>query len=272
MTGGSLGLQNATNARDLGGLPTIDGRSVRRGVLYRANAFNRLTESDLDAVGRLKLACLVDFRHPHEIEIVGVDRLPAPPPGRIVALPLSGPEHDLFDTVGAMFRGPADPKMLAMWRAEHDRGGTVAAMRHLYRWFVSADAAAEAFGRALRLIADPEALPLLFHCTAGKDRTGWLAALVLSILRVDRAVIIEDYLRTNELNAASTAYLLGRLEEGIDKPEVILPLLQARVEYIDEAFAEVDRVYGGMDTYLTAGLGLDSDTLAALRTNLLTPR
>ena len=76
----SLGLEKATNARDLGGYRTRDGRVVRSGLLFRSNALNRLSDADVAAVGKLGLACLIDFRHQREIELVGEDRLPEPAP------------------------------------------------------------------------------------------------------------------------------------------------------------------------------------------------
>jgi protein-tyrosine phosphatase len=144
-------------------------------------------------------------------------------------------------------------------------------MRQLYRWFVSSPPARRTFGAAVRLIADDEALPLLFHCTAGKDRTGWLSAIVLSALGVERDQVIADYLLTEELNAASNEFLLTVLAKRMIDPLAAVPLLEARREYIEAAFAEADALFGGMDGYLRQGLGLDEATLAGLRSNLLSP-
>jgi len=258
-------LEKATNARDLGGLVTADGRRVRSGLLYRANALNRLSDADVTVLGGLGLACLIDLRHPHEIELIGPDRLPPVPPGRVVSLPLFYSDHDVFTTVSAVLSGRADDPSLDRLRD----GGAEAVMRELYRWFVEAPLARQAFGAALRIIADDEALPLLFHCTAGKDRTGWLAALVLSALGVERTVVAADYLRTNDLNAAGTAFVLAALAGRVDDPALLLPLLEARPVYLDEAFDAADRRYGGVDGYLTAGLGLDAASLDRLRGRLL---
>ena len=258
---GSLGLINAANARDLGGYPTADGRRVRRGLLYRASALHRLTEADVEAVRGLRLACLIDLRHPAEVELIGANRLPTPPPGRVLALPLLDPEHDIFGRIAsALARGSGAPAL--------PPGGTAGAMVDLYRWFVTAGLPREVCAAALRLIASPDGLPLMFHCTAGKDRTGWLAALVLSVLGVDRELIVDDYLRTNELNAEATAFLLSRYADKVADPGPIAPLFEARREYLEAAFAEVDRL-GGMDAFVRDGLGLSEAVLADLRTNLL---
>jgi protein-tyrosine phosphatase len=260
-----LGLVKASNARDLGGHITTDGRRVRRGRLFRASALHRLTDADVAAVGALRLASLIDFRHPHEIDLIGPDRLPDPPPRRVVSLPLFDPEHDVFTTVSAVLNGQTGEASVSPLRD----GGSVTAMRELYRWFVEAPMARQVFGAALRLIADEDALPLLFHCTAGKDRTGWLATLVLSALGVDRAAVTEDYLLTNDLNADSIAYVLASLADRVDDPGLLMPLLQARREYLDEAYAAAQRRYGSIEGYLTGGLGLEPAILDQLRANLL---
>lgn len=268
VTAVSLGLRNATNARDLGGLRTTTGRVVRPGVLYRANALNRLTDAEVELVARLKLACVIDFRHPAEVEIIGPDRLPDPPPAQVLTLGVYDPEHDLFTTVSSVLRGNGDAEAMARWHPDH--GGRVAdAMLELYRWFVSSAVASDAFATALRLIATPGALPMLFHCTAGKDRTGWLAAVVLSILGVDRADIFADYLRTNELNAPVMERVLARLATEQANPAHFVPLLEARREYLEEAFTEVDRRYGGLAGYLRDGLDLDQRVIERLREVLL---
>lgn len=261
----TLGLANATNARDLGGVATVDGRRVRRGLLYRANALNRLTDADLNVLDGLGLACVIDFRHPREIELIGPDRLPANPPRRLVSLPLFDPAHDVFTTVSAVLTGRAGDDSVARLRD----GGAVAVMRELYRWFIDAPMARQVFGAALRIIVDDGALPLLFHCTAGKDRTGWLAAVLLGALGVDRDTVNADYLRTNELNAPGIAYVLAALAGRVDDPALLLPLLEARAVYLQEAFDAVDRHFGGLDGYLSAGLGLDAATLDRLRSRLL---
>jgi protein-tyrosine phosphatase len=263
--GVTLGLANATNARDLGGLITADGRRIRTGRLFRANALNRLTEADIEAVAALGLACVIDLRAEREVEMVGPDRLPFPPPGQLVALPLSDPDNQVFAAVTALAKGalteasaPLDPDVLA------------SEMLRAYRWLATSEPARAAFRRALRLMADPRSLPLLFHCTAGKDRTGWLAAVVLSALGVDRAVIAADYLRTTELSQPGIAFMIGRLERnGVANGSAVLPMLEARPEYLAEAFAAVEQEYGHMGAYLRDGLGADDTVIAGLRANLL---
>ena len=262
----SLGLEKAPNARDLGGYVGADGRTVRRGVLFRADALHRLSPGDIERVGALGLACVIDLRSPDEAAVVGLDRLPSPGPAQLVALPLHDPDNKIFVSVGAMLGRPG--ALALPMDAIRD---AAAIMEELYRWFVASPAARQTFAAAVRIIAARDALPLLFHCTAGKDRTGWLSAILLSALGVSRDEVIADYVRTEERNAAGNEYLLTVLAGRLDDPQAAVPLLQARREYVEAAFAEVDLRYGGMAGYLRDGLGLGDATIADLRAHLLEP-
>ena len=218
----SLGLEKAPNARDLGGYLGAQGRRVRRGQLFRADSLHRLSEADLAVLAQLKLSCVIDMRSPGEVISVGADRLPTPPPAQLVSLPLYDPAEKIFVGVGVLL-GRSTAAELPVG----DSASAVHLMRELYRWFVRSPLARQTFAAAVRLIADDEALPVLFHCTGGKDRSGWLSAILLSALGVDRAQVIEDYLRTEELNAASNEFLLARFSRRLPDPQVALPLLQA---------------------------------------------
>jgi protein-tyrosine phosphatase len=266
----TLGLINATNARDLGGFGTADGRRTRRGRVFRANALNRLTDDDVLALGRLGLVHVVDFRHDEEIKLTGPDRLPDIPACRLVPVPIFDPDHDVFTLVNAALgrrRRSADTSAEAA--PLEFPISTDVAMVALYRWFVTSPLAREAFAQVVRLVATAESLPLLFHCTAGKDRTGWLSAVLLTALGVDRDSIRADYLLTNELNAAGNAHIIAQVGARLADPAALAPLLEARLEYLDAAFDQAEDSYGGMDGYVREGLGLDEAVLDALRDNLL---
>src|SRR5262249_60283056 len=102
----ALGLVDAANARDLGGLSAADGRQIRPGQVFRANALNRLTDADIDVLAKLELSCVVDLRSEYEIQMIGPDRLPSPAPARLIGLPLADPDHGFFAPVTAAI--PAD--------------------------------------------------------------------------------------------------------------------------------------------------------------------
>jgi protein-tyrosine phosphatase len=262
----TLSLQKAPNARDLGGYVGAGGRRVRSGLLFRADSLHRLSDDDLGVLADLKLSCLIDMRSPHEVVSVGADRLPTPPPAQLVSLPLHDPEAKIFVSVGVLLGRSTDADLPIADSATAEQ-----LMRRLYQWFVSSPLARQTFAAAVRLIADPGALPLMFHCTAGKDRTGWLSAIVLSALGVDRDQVTADYLLTEQFNAGSNEYMLSVLAKRMIDPLAAVPLLQARREYLEAAFAEADVLFAGMDRYLREGLRLDEATLFALRSHLLEP-
>jgi len=265
----TLGLQKATNARDLGGLAAKDGRRVRTGVLFRANSLHSLSDADVAVLDGLKLACVIDFRDTTEVTRVGVDRLP---PGLLpISLPVLDKTNDMdvFAVIADVARGAADASELDFLREEAPGGGAPGMMAGIYRQFVTSATSRASFAQALRLIGDRDSLPLLFHCTAGKDRTGWLAALVLTILDVDRDTILADYLRTNDLSSGTLELILTVLDGKIPDPKVIVPMVQARAAYLEAAIEQAEHSYGGMDGYLRDGLGVDDALLASIRANLL---
>jgi protein-tyrosine phosphatase len=284
----SLGLRAAVNARDLGGYRTADGRTVRAGVALRSDALHRLTDADLDVLVELGVRQVVDLRGLNEVEENGSDRLPglsaadcdraeltdapataAEGPVRLVHLPVYSPDHDIYVALR---------DVLASQDAEAQQallgdGGGVRIMTEMYRWFVTDEVIRGRFAETVRLLADPAGTPLLFHCTAGKDRTGWTAAIVLTALGVDRATVYEDYLLTNERTAALIEHVLDSFgTRGVmQDPSLMLPIIRAESGYLDAAFDAVAEGWPSFEEFLADGLGLDADTLAALRANLLVP-
>jgi protein-tyrosine phosphatase len=262
----ALGLAGAPNTRDLGGIVAVDGRSVRDGRLVRASALGRLTDSDVDALRALGLRTVVDLRDASEVALAPPDRLPEPGP-RVAGLPVYDPQHPVFTYVSAVLLGNDHGDGYTALAEE----GTPGAMAAIYRWFVNAEPARANFGAAVRLVAADERLPALVHCSAGKDRTGWLAAIVLTILGVDRDTIEADYLATNDASARVNEAILTAMRErrpDLD-PDAVRPVFEARREYLSAAYAEAERVYGGFDGYLRHGLGLDDAVIDAVRANLL---
>jgi protein-tyrosine phosphatase len=259
-----LGLVGAPNVRDLGGIVTIDGRRVRKGVLFRASALGRLTDTDVAALAERKLACVIDLRDSTEIDDAPPDRLPANPTPRVRHIPVFDQEHPVFTYVSAVLMG-------------HDVGATTpadgspGAMLAIYRWMVTDPGARAGLGAAVRAIAEADGEPLLFHCSAGKDRTGWLSAVLLSLLGVDRETVVADYLATNDYVRAANVTIMDamRARGRVAHPEVLLPLFEARREYLTAACGEADRRYGGVTGYVRDGLDVADEVVDALRERLL---
>ncbi len=283
----SLGLSGAANARDLGGYRTVDGRTVRAGVALRGDALHRLTEEDLAVVAELGIRQVVDLRGLNEVRENGSDRLPGLDPAeiarvelsdgvtsigsgpiRVVHLPVYSPEHDIYvDLRDAL--SSQDP---AAQHALLGDGGGERIMSEMYRWFVTDPVIRSRFAETVRLLAEPDGTPLLFHCTAGKDRTGWVAAIVLTALGVDRDTVYQDYLLTNERSASTVKRVMDMFTQRrvLQDPSLMVPLIRAQAAYLDAAFAAVAEGWADFGDFLAEGLGLDAGTLAALRRNLLT--
>lgn len=239
-----LRLASADNFRDLAGpgYPTQGGGAVRRGVFYRSNEL-RLEEEETSALAGLGLRHVVDLRSQPEI-----DRHPDPE--------IPGAEWVHFDVIGIPMEQIAGLT---------DRAAAVEVMHTVYRSFVEAESSRQAFGALFRHLATGG--PQLYHCTAGKDRTGWVSALLLHVAGVDDATIEADYLLTNELTAGSRARAEGSLHHhlGPDAVEVFEPTLVADADYLQSAYDAVDKAYGDRATYLREGLGLDDATVGRLR-------
>ncbi|MFE2916915.1 tyrosine-protein phosphatase [Kitasatospora indigofera] len=285
----SLGLRGAVNARDLGGYRTADGQVLRHGVALRSDGLNRLTDEDLDTLTGYGLRQVVDLRSLDEVREAGPDRVPGLPVAEIAAAELSAtpitvgrttPDgvtlHHLpvfaadFDIYVALRDALAD-RSPEKQRALLGDGRAAAMMVGLYRWFVTDPVARERFATVLRLLAAPDGAPLLFHCSAGKDRTGWTAAILLTALGVDRDTVYADYLLTNERSAAIIEHIVDSFgTRGLmEEPELLLPVFRADRAYLDAAFEEVAAGWASFEKFWQDGLGLDDEVLAGLRANLL---
>ncbi|OLZ72501.1 protein-tyrosine-phosphatase [Streptomyces amritsarensis] len=256
-------LQGAVNVRDLGGYRTWTGGQVRQGLVYRSDALSKLTDADVTTVSGLGLTKVVDFRIPMEVRYDGADRLPAGLSA--TARPVS--DLGLYGTlVGAI--GSGDPvtqeQMLGGGRAE-------AYMRDIYRTFVTSPENRAQFAATLRELADGRQGPVLYHCTSGKDRTGWMSYVLLRALAVPEETAGRDYLASNTFRAAYDAKVRAGLKQSglMQNPDLLIPLQEVRQDYLDSATAQMEADYGGLYGYLTQGLGLDLRTLAKLQTRLV---
>jgi protein-tyrosine phosphatase len=252
-----LPLAGADNFRDLGGYRTRDGRTVRWGRLYRSNELSDLSGEDVRYLSRLGLRLVCDLRSPRERSAQPSRAAGAPAPAS-VALPVS--------------EEGVDPEHMR----ERIRTGGIAAlsveatMLDAYRSFPGEHAGA--WSALFARLARAENLPTLVHCTAGKDRTGFAAALVLLSLGVPEATVFEDYLLTNvyrddfrrRVERWVPLYSLFRT-----RPEDVLPLLEARPAYLRASLDAIEAGWGSVDGYLERALGVGPETRAALEANLL---
>jgi protein-tyrosine phosphatase len=238
-----LNLAGASNFRDLGGYPTRDGRRVRWRQIFRSNHLGHLTEADIEVLRGLGLRSAFDFRGTEERvgTLCGVAEIAV---------------HSL----------PIEPSVVAALRALREGGTSLSSrdalevMRDSYRNYVRQNTSNY---RVLFSHLLGDSAPLVIHCTAGKDRTGFACALILHALGVADDVIAEDYLLTNRFyrrdpNASS------------DLPEEVRQALSSvEASFLAAAFDTIREGYGDLENYFREGLGLGADQRAELRARYL---
>jgi protein-tyrosine phosphatase len=239
-----LNLAGASNFRDIGGYPGKNGRTTRWRQVFRSNHLGNLTPDDIAVLRELGVKSAFDFRGTQE---------------RLTAMCA----HDGI-TVHSL---PVEPITVATLRERMAGGKVISAddaadvMRHSYRNYVTHNTQAY---RTLFAHLIEDRAPLVIHCTAGKDRTGFALALILHALGVPKAVIDEDYLLTNRY------YRRDPAATSTDLPEDVRAVL-ATVDgsFLAAAFDAVRSEYGDIETYLVQGLGVGPSERAALEARYL---
>lgn len=258
-----LAIPSIANLRDVGGHLTRTGGRVRTGLLYRSAELDHVTDEDMPALAGQGIRAVYDLRTEGE-RVARPDRLPAGATYRVADVLAGAPG----ESPAEMQRQFADP--VAATRA-FGGGRGVAFFRGVYRDLVLLDSARTAYGLVFAGLADAAARPALFHCTTGKDRTGWAAAALLLFLDVPVEVVMDDFLAsTRNLGPALQPLLDAFAARGGD-PEVLRPLVGVHPEYLEIAIAEMSRAFGSIDAYLADGLGLDADARHRLRTAFVEP-
>ncbi|WP_129972617.1 MULTISPECIES: tyrosine-protein phosphatase [unclassified Pseudomonas] len=240
-------LQGIDNFRDVAGITTAystthDGR-MRAGVFYRSNALTP-TASDLATLNGLGIKAVYDLRTPSEI---------AATPDTMI----SGATYQNIDIIGATTSGANITTVSFKSAAE-----ATAMMQETNRAFVSDAGMRGQLGVLFNELAGVDGAAL-FHCTAGKDRTGWTAAVLQSIAGVDNATIMSNYLATNDYTADRVAKTLAMMPPSM--AAIYAPLLGVEASYLQAGLDQVTAQYGSMDNYLKQGLGLSQETIYVLR-------
>lgn len=155
-----------------------------------------------------------------------------------------------------------DPKAA---NAELGGGKVEADFRKSYREFVSLPSAKLEFRKLFLSLSDKNHLPALFHCTTGKDRTGWAAAALLSLLGVPRDVVMEDYLRSNDNILLAYKDVIDAFVKAGGDAKIPQAVLGVKKEYLEAAFDEMESKYGNIEKYFSEALGIDADQQKALR-------
>ncbi len=258
-------LDGAVNVRDIGGYRSSHGLAVTRGRVFRGDSLSQLTDPDVGRLDSLGLRTVIDFRTPGEVLLGGTDRLPYGI--EFASLPVGGGD------LGEIYELIACGDYQRQYR-ELGAGRAAELMVDINRGFVADPRQREAFGAALRLLCSPGRLPLLYHCSSGKDRAGWMTAIVLTALGVPRELVLRDYLLSNDFHRTGyTKLRFDLVKTGIVRdPELLRPILEQSATYLGAAFEEADRGYGSFDRFLADGLEVGAEMLSELRRALLGQR
>jgi len=246
-------LEGALNFRDLGGYRSSDGRTVKWGKMFRSDGLARLTPKDQEILKAMGLKLVIDLRRDSEVK-KSPDKLPGGNFIEYLHLPVSGAD---FDTVTAMERlKKGDTGWL---RESFMRDG----------YINNIDYFAPAWGTVIKRLSDSENLPLVFHCTAGKDRTGACAALILLILGIPEETIILDHGLSNMYLADFLETIYAYLSEfGVERKK-ITPYLTAPHDAIVALLDHIRNQYGSAEDYLVTKAGVSPGILNKLRSDLL---
>jgi protein-tyrosine phosphatase len=247
-------IEGALNFRDIGGY-RIDGTAVvRKGVLFRSGDLWELTAADKVKLSEIGLRTVIDMRTPNEIRSK---------PDRRFSGKINTVEIPFIPSWG-------DPGLIKRFSLLlKKRGENETFIRDFYKQIVFEHKLQ--MKRIFEIISDENNLPALIHCTAGKDRTGIVVALIHLLCGVSEKDVLHDYLLTNTFlkfgikKLFREFWLLSLFHISMEK---IQPLLEARADYLKDVLALMHKEYGGAAEYLAAGCGVDPDMLKRLKMHL----
>lgn len=257
----ALGMPTVPNLRDVGGYKTSDGKTVARGIVYRSDTFNPMSAQEIKKLERLALKNDYDLRTTAEVK-AKPDQLP---PG--VAWHLLNVLADAKSAAPAELEALMhDPKKA---NVELGGGRIEALFQQGYREFITLPSAKQSYRTLFTDLTNPKMAPGVFHCTTGKDRTGWAAAALLTLLGVPKDTVMADYMRTND-------YTLPQFKREIDgfaaaggDRSIALAIFGVKPEYLEASFDEMNKQYGSVENYFAKGLGIDAAGQQQLRERFL---
>ncbi len=251
-------LEGAPNFRDIGGYLTTAGQYVRCGRIFRSDALNHLTEQDYAVLSEIGVRLVCDLRS-------DLERTLKPTLWPPYLLPMTW----AIDVNVDLRAG--NSQLINMLRKDPNERGAIAMMSHVYRSVP--DALVRHLGKLFTAITQDECLPLILHCSVGKDRTGVMSAILLLALGVPRDTVIADYLKTNEYQNVMNLEkrIVEFLEPILDVPprrEIVDVMIGARQIYLDIALDTIESGYGSVESYLETA-GVDKAQLKKFRSCML---
>jgi protein-tyrosine phosphatase len=256
---GLAGLAAIPNFRDVGGHRTSDGAVVRSGLLYRSTDLRRADDATRASLEALGIRTIFDLRTVDERTLWPEDgRLPSATtyvtPDVLRDAPEASPAR-----LAPLMESPAQVReLLADGRGER-------LFLRKYREFVNLTSARQAYHLVLSDLAIERNLPAVIHCTTGKDRTGWAVAVLLLLMGVPEQDVIDDYLASNVALEEANRSVTERFVALGGEPELLEPLMTAKLEYLQTALDEMRRGFGSIEGYVDAGLAIGPATRRRLR-------
>jgi protein-tyrosine phosphatase len=249
-------IPSVPNLRDLGGHVTRDGGRTRSGLLYRSEQLSAITDHDMPALANLGLKKIYDLRTAVE-RAAGLDRVPAAAQDVVEDI-MADEQQAAAANLFKLFEDPAKANAML-------GDGRAAAMFHkVYIDLVSLPSARNGYSEMFTEIAEPDNLPALFHCTTGKDRTGWAAAALLLLLGVPEEGVMKDYLASNNFVLPEYQSLIDKYTSiGVER-EILLSILGVRREYLETSLQEMRDQYGSIEEYFSKGLDIGAAGQQAL--------
>jgi len=240
------------NFRDLGGLATASGKKVRARRLLRGGQPVGLAQEEIAMLKDHDLALIVDFRSEMEVESEPADSI-------------DGVKYVNLDVMADKMSNWANPKE---WMKRLVPETADAEMQSNYKEFIHTASSKIGFAEFLRHLASMEEGAVLFHCAAGKDRTGFGAAIVLKILGVSDEDIYADYMKTlEERKEANFAIIEKYRAMGLNESqlEALTMMYGVKQEYLAAAFAAMEEEYGSFEYYIEKGLGISAEDVVRIR-------
>ena len=263
-----LPLDGALNFRDLGGYKTKDGRTVKWGKLYRSDHLPKLSERDVALLERVGLRTIIDFRSAHERSVYPNKEI-----NTVKYILDCNPNSHLSEVAGkAGSLGEENRKLVrdletGVVPKEDANGSGITSIRS-YQQFILNENSHKAFGKMMQAVLNEDYAPLVFHCRGGKDRTGFGAMLILRLLGVDDQTIMDDYLMTMILRKERTEFKRKQYEALTDNPDYLgylMSLIDARKEYMEAAYKEIEKKYGTTENFVLQAYGVTEKDIEKLK-------
>jgi len=247
-----LPMDGAHNTRELGGYETTDGKSVKWGMLFRSDKLSDISKTDQVYLQNLGIKKIIDFRSKEEKK---EDPDIIPKGINYIEMPISV-DGAMRSKIEAVLKGETDKEVKSFLIDANKE--FVSNYTGVYEEF-------------LRNLIDDEG-PALFHCTAGKDRAGFAAAITLIALGVSKEDVIQDYMKTNQFTQERIEEIIGQIELMTlyqTDAEILRPLLGVEREYIETAFQTAEKKYGSLEDFIRDGLNISDKDIQKLRNKFL---